>query len=73
MKAIVAERGQITIPKAIRDRLGLTPGVMLDLREEGGRIVAEKVASEDPVTQVVGCLNLGKPTDEIIAELRGDA
>ena len=26
MKAIVAERGQVTIPKALRDKLGIRPG-----------------------------------------------
>ena len=29
MEAIVAERGQITLPKAVRDALGLTKGTML--------------------------------------------
>ena len=70
MKAIVAERGQITIPKAIRDSLGLTPGVVLNLREENGRIVAEKVPLEDPFAKVLGCLTLDKSTDEILADLR---
>jgi len=70
MKAIVAERGQITIPKAIRDSLGLTPGVVLNLREENGRIVAEKAPVEDPVAKVTGCLTLDKSTGEILAALR---
>jgi len=73
MKATVGERGQITIPKAIRDRLGLSMGVVLEIREESGTIVATKVAPEDPVAKVYGCLRLSKPTDEVIAELRGDA
>ncbi|MCX5768790.1 MAG: AbrB/MazE/SpoVT family DNA-binding domain-containing protein [Candidatus Hydrogenedentes bacterium] len=73
MKAVVAERGQITIPKPIRDRLGLTPGTLLDLREHNGKILAEKVPHNDPVAQVRGCLKLDKPTDELIDELRGHA
>ena len=71
MKAVVAERGQITIPKRIRDRLGLTPGTLLDLREQNGKILAEKVALDDPVAQVRGCLKLHKSTDELLDELRG--
>lgn len=71
MKAVVAERGQITIPKPIRDRLGLTPGTLLDLREQNGKILAEKVALDDPVAQVRGCLKLRKSTDELLDELRG--
>ena len=71
MKAVVAERGQITIPKALRERLGVTPGTLLDIREENGKLVAEKVTRDDPVAQVRGCLKLEKPTDRILADLRG--
>lgn len=73
MKATVGERGQVTIPKAIRDRLGLSSGMVLEIREENGVIMAEKVSVEDPVSKVRGCLKLEKSTDEILAELRGDA
>ena len=71
MKAIVADRGQVTIPKALRERLGIIPKTVLDFREERGRLVAEKAAQSDPVTQVLGCLKLDRATDEILAELRG--
>jgi len=73
MKAVVAERGQVTIPKALRDRLGIAPKMVLDFREENGRLVAEKVTQNDPVADVAGCLELDRPTDELLAELRGDA
>ena len=33
MKAKVADRGQVTIPKALRDRLGIRPGTVLDFHE----------------------------------------
>lgn len=73
MKAIVADRGQVTIPKAIRERLGITPRTVLDFREENGRLVAEKASQTDPVTQVLGCLELDVTTDEILAEMRDGA
>ncbi len=73
MKATIGERGQVTIPKAIRDRLGLSSGMVLEIHEENGVIMAEKVSAEDPVSKVRGCLKLDKSTDEILAELRGDA
>jgi len=72
MKAIVADRGQVTVPKALRDRLGIIPGTVLDFREEDGRLVAEKAMQTDPVTQVLGCLVLDRTTNEILAEMRGE-
>jgi AbrB family looped-hinge helix DNA binding protein len=41
MKAKVAERGQVTIPKALRERLGIVPGTVLDFFEEQGRLIAK--------------------------------
>ena len=46
MEAIVAERGQITLPKAVRDALGLTKGSVLKVELEGGRIILRKDVSE---------------------------
>jgi AbrB family looped-hinge helix DNA binding protein len=71
MKAVVADRGQVTIPKALRDRLGIVPKTVLDFHEERGRLVAEKTAQSDPVSQVLGCLKLDRTTDEILAGMRG--
>jgi AbrB family looped-hinge helix DNA binding protein len=72
MKATVAERGQITIPKVLREQLGIHPGTILEFTEENGRLVAVKVMPEDPVDRVYGCLGTGIQTDSLIAELRGD-
>jgi antitoxin PrlF len=70
MKSRVAERGQVTIPKALRDRLGVLPGTMLEFSEERGRLVAVKASSADPVAQVYGCLGRKFDTDAFIADLR---
>ena len=71
MKAIVAERGQVTIPKALRERLGIAPKTVLDFHEENGKLVAVKTAPQEPVSQVLGCLTLKESTDDIITGLRG--
>ncbi|MDO4709954.1 AbrB family transcriptional regulator [Lysobacteraceae bacterium NML75-0749] len=42
MEVTVAERGQITLPKAVRDALGLTKGSTLKVELDGGRIVLRK-------------------------------
>jgi AbrB family looped-hinge helix DNA binding protein len=72
MKATVSEKGQVTIPKALRERLGIRTGQVLDFREDRGRLVATKITPEDPVESVYGILDLGRPTDEVVAGLRGD-
>ncbi len=72
MKATVAERGQVTIPKVLRKKLGIKSGTALDFREENGRLVAVKIAGADPVARVYGCVKFGKRTDALMRELRGD-
>ena len=71
MKAKVAERGQVTIPKALRERLGIVPGTVLDFIEEQGRLIAKKTETVDAVDQVFGRLGRGRNTDDIVQEIRG--
>lgn len=71
MKTTVSEKGQITIPKALRDRLGIRPGEILDFEAEGGRLVATKRVALDPFGNAFGILNLPGGTDAVIEELRG--
>jgi AbrB family looped-hinge helix DNA binding protein len=73
MNAVVAERGQVTIPKPLRDRLGITPHTLVDFEENEGRLILTKVVERDAVSRVMGCLRLGRSTDAILRELRGDA
>lgn len=71
----MSEKGQVTIPKSIRDRLGIEPGEILEF-EEGeveGRVVAHKVLARDPVDEVYGILRLEEGTDAFIQRLRGEA
>ena len=71
MKAKVAERGQVTIPKVLRERLGIIPGTVLDFVEDKGRLIAKKAEPEDAVDQVFGRLGRGRNTDDILQEIRG--
>lgn len=71
MKATVSEKGQVTIPKPLRTRLGIRPGHVLDFREEHGRIVATKATPADPVESVYGILKLRRSTDAVLRSLRG--
>lgn len=38
----MSEKGQVTIPKGLRDQLGIQAGDVLTFREEDGRLVAER-------------------------------
>lgn len=71
MKAIVSEKGQITIPKVLRECLGLGPGQVFDFRERKGRLIAEKLPLQDTVSSVYGILRLGRRMDTLMRELRG--
>lgn len=70
MKAVVAERGQVTIPKSLREKLGIMPGTVLDFDAKNGTLVARK-AVDDPVSKVYGCLGKGLNTDKMMESLRG--
>jgi AbrB family looped-hinge helix DNA binding protein len=72
MKAVVSEKGQVTIPKRLRDRLGIKPGEVLEFEDDHGRLVARKISSTDPVEAVYGILKLNRSVDEIIREMRGE-
>lgn len=71
MKTVLSENGQVTIPKPLRERLGLRPGHILDFREDRGRLVATKQPPEDPIQRVYGVLKTGHTTDATIRRLRG--
>ena len=71
MKAKVAERGQVTIPKPLRDRLGIRPGTVLNFEEDHGKLIAVKAATINIVDQIYGKLGSGRRTDNVIQALRG--
>jgi antitoxin PrlF len=71
--SIISEKGQITVPKRLRDRLGIRPGDRLEFSEDRGHIVVSKTADRDPVATVYGILGHGRSTDEALRELRGEA
>jgi AbrB family looped-hinge helix DNA binding protein len=71
MEATVAERGQITLPKAVRDALGLTKGTLLKVELEGNRIVLRK-SVDDAVSRARGRFRLDgfESTDDALQAIR---
>ena len=77
MATMMTSKGQVTVPKPVRDRLGLKPGsaVEFELGEEG-RVYLAKAGPEAPKLvsrfgAVRGILRGGPTTDEIMELTRG--
>ncbi len=73
----VTVKGQVTIPKRIRDALGIGPGSLVEfVMSNDGQIVLRKAGSEGPAfpqfDRLVGSLGPDMTTDEIMALLRGE-
>lgn len=73
MKVRVSEKGQVTIPKRLRDQLGIRSGDELDIEADAGRLVATKAGAQDPYDRLYGSLKLPMSVDEWIDECRGPA
>lgn len=72
MKTTVSEKGQITIPKRLRDRLGLRPGTILEFEEAEGKLVGRKLVTADSLDELYGILPLPPGgTDAFIRQIRG--
>ena len=67
----LAERGQIVIPKAARDALGLKPGARLQLRIEDGRLLIEKRVRLDLSRWIGKAVDDGLSSEQALSELRG--
>jgi AbrB family looped-hinge helix DNA binding protein len=69
----VTSKGQITVPKGVRAKLGLAPGDELEFVEEEGRFVIRKRVRRSPFDRYLGYLarKRGQDPDDIVRELRG--
>jgi len=60
MTAVLSEKGQITIPKPVREKLGLLPGAVLEFEALNGKLVGSKKVAQDVFTKWRGKGNLPK-------------
>ena len=76
MATTVTRKGQVTIPKPVREHLGIGPGSQIVFRRaEDGSIVLEKAeGARQPsrFAEVLGVAGPGLSTDEIMAMTRGE-
>ena len=53
----ISERGQITIPKPLRERFGMNPNVEVEITPiEEGLLIRKRPVAEHPVDRVYGLL-----------------
>ncbi len=75
MSTTVTSKGQVTIPKRVRDLLGIGPGSKVDFeRASDGRIVLVRLGRKVPsrFARLPGRAGNGLSTDEIMAMTRGE-
>ena len=73
VKSKITSKGQITLPKEIRARLGVGPSDEAEFVEENGAYRLKKMVEPSPFDEYVGFLRdkKGSNPDEIVNELRG--
>ncbi len=68
----IGERGQITIPKELREKYGLFPSIEIELVPEAGGVkIQKKTKHLSPIREVYGVLGKKERTDEYIEAIRG--
>ncbi len=73
MTSTISAKGQITVPKAVRDKLGLRPGarVEFELTAEGVLLRKGHRGGVRAVDRVLGILKREASTDSLIDDMRG--
>jgi len=75
MDAIVAEQGQVTIPKVLRDQLGIRPSCRLSFSVKGDMLIAVKAdapASADRVAeQTIQYMGLREDAPDPVSRVTG--
>lgn len=74
MTSTISSKGQITLPAALRKRLGWKPGTKLEFDEHDEGIVARPAFDAVEMKSVLGCaaeFEPAKSAREILAQTRG--
>jgi AbrB family looped-hinge helix DNA binding protein len=71
--AKVTSKGQVTIPKKVREKLGIQPGEEVGFEERGEQVILKKALTKSPFDKWVGQLKhlKGQRSDNLVREIRG--
>ncbi|MET0438345.1 MAG: AbrB/MazE/SpoVT family DNA-binding domain-containing protein [Devosia sp.] len=75
MSATVTTKGQVTIPKSVRDHLGIVPGSQVDFRRTAdGQILIEPAEAKPSsrFAKLLGHAGAGMTTEELMALTRAE-
>ena len=68
----ISTRGQVTIPKALRDAFGMKPNVdVMITPAQDGLLIQKRTAAKHPVDRIYGILAGGGRTNDYIEKIRG--
>lgn len=71
IRAKVTVKGQLTIPKVLREKLGVKPGDYIVVKETNSGYTLEKEVDQERFQKYVGYLKQETKSDDLIEELRG--
>ena len=73
IEAKLTSKGQLTLPKKVRERLGVHPGESVGFEEKEGQLVIRKVLKKSAFDKWAGKLQhlKGQRSDNIVREARG--
>jgi len=74
MTSTISSKGQITVPKKVRDRLGFRVGTTVEFEfTDKGVLLRKGHKGLRPVDRVRGLLERTRRTEDVLADLRGPA
>ncbi|NIJ41187.1 AbrB family looped-hinge helix DNA binding protein [Parvibaculum indicum] len=70
MNAVVNHKGQVTIPKKLRDELGFEPGTAIEFEVTKDKRILMSKADRSPFTRIRGRASIKLGTEEIMKLMR---
>ncbi len=78
-RAKITSKGQVTLPKEMRDKIGIDTGSFIEIRETEAGYLINKQVDDDCLKRYIGILDKGHKagsnktsSDDIIREIRGE-
>ena len=67
----VTRRGQVTIPKTLRESTGIDEGTEVEFREKNGQVIIIKSQGKNPFEDWIGYLRSPADSDAEVKKMRG--